>query len=118
MLARRKPAKSGIRDQDGPIRSEAHLKFVRGFVCVAHESGECSGRVEAAHYRTAANSGTGVKPGDDWAFPACAHHHAEQHRIGQPEFERRHGVNLAKTAQTFAKTSIYIQRIRRERGEA
>lgn len=117
MLPRRKPKRSGIRDDDGPIRSPSHLAFVRGFVCVAHSSSACEGRIEAAHYRTASNSGTGVKPGDDWTFPACAHHHREQHEIGQPAFESRHGLSLERECERLARASAYIRKIKLERGE-
>ncbi|MCF4166371.1 hypothetical protein L2U69_12010 [Zavarzinia compransoris] len=116
MLPRRKPNRSGIRDNDGPIRSPAHLAHVRGFVCVAFKSGECEGRIEAAHYRSAANAGTGVKPGDEWVFPACAKHHQEQHRIGQPAFEAKYGVDLAKECEALARSSAHIRRAKQERG--
>ena len=117
MLPRRKPPRSGIRDMDGPIRSTSHLAFVRGFVCVAHEAGDCEGKIEAAHFRTAATAGIGVKPGDDWTFPACSKHHGEQHQIGQAAFGSKYRVDLATECERLARASAYIRKIKLERGE-
>jgi hypothetical protein len=61
--------------------------------------------IEAAHYRTAANSGMGRKPDDNWLVPCCRKHHREQHDVGQAEFERRYGVNMAATARALAAIS-------------
>lgn len=38
--------------------------------------------IEAAHIRTAANSGTGKKPSDDYLVPMCRLHHKMQHQTG------------------------------------
>lgn len=61
--------------------------------------------VDLAHYRSAANSGTGMKPGPEWLLPLCRFHHTEQHNIGQPEFERRYGFSMAEKAREFARQS-------------
>ncbi len=47
------------------------------------ESGE--GRCVAAHFRTAANSGVGMKP-DYSAIPLTCGEHDRQHRVGQYQF--------------------------------
>lgn len=65
-----------------PIRNKAHLEFVRTLPCIA-----CFALPsQAAHVRSAKNSGMGVKPGDDKILPCCAECHARQHSIGQPRF--------------------------------
>jgi len=42
--------------------------------------------MEAAHIRSAANSGTGVKPADRYVAPLCRWCHGLQHSHGQPAF--------------------------------
>lgn len=107
MLQRRKPKRSGI--ERAPERAwRRHETWIRGFTCVAFkaDASTCEGRkVECCHYRTAANSGTGIKPGSWSTFPACSEHHAEQHRIGQPAFERKYGVNLITECRRLARIS-------------
>ena len=85
-----------------------HRRFIRKHACVVtlgkvHD--ECEGAVECAHYRTAANAGKGQKPHDWFTFSACHKHHAEQHRIGQPAFERKYGIDLAAICAEFARLS-------------
>lgn len=115
MLARRKPTRSGIRDDDGPIRSPGHLKFVRGFVCACMDAG-CSGRIEAHHIRTAATAGVGIKPGDEWAVPLCDLHHREIHSMGQDTFAEKRKVDLPSVAEKLARASAHIRKIKMERG--
>lgn len=89
--------------------SEVHRRFVRSHECVlfGNALSECDidHPIEAAHYRTAANSGAGLKPGDQWLLPFCREHHAEQHRIGQRAFEERYGISMAALAREFAAKS-------------
>jgi hypothetical protein len=95
---RRDRERSGI--SRGPQRIWGrHRKFVRSHHCCV--PGCEDGPIEFAHVRSAANSGTGVKPADWSAISLCSSHHAEQHRIGQPAFERRYGINLAALAAEF-----------------
>lgn len=85
-----------------------HRRFIRSRCCVvtlAKIIDECEGPIECAHYRTAANSGKSQRPHDWHCFPACFKHHAEQHRIGQPAFERRYGIDLAAICAEFARLS-------------
>lgn len=44
----------------------------------------------------------GVKPSDAWTVSLCRDHHSEQHRIGEPAFERAAGIDLKKLAAEFA----------------
>ena len=102
-LQRRKNVRSGI--QRGPQRVFLkHEKWVRGFGCCVPGC-QCR-RIEFAHVRSAANSGTGLKPPSWSGVPLCGGpdgHHAEQHRIGQPAFERKYGIDLSGIAAALAR---------------
>lgn len=105
--AKRERVRSGI--LRGPKREwPKHQKFIRRHTCVVTLGkviDECDGRIECAHYRTAANAGKSQKPADWHCFPCCFKHHAEQHRIGQPAFERKYGLTLADICADLAKLS-------------
>lgn len=95
-----------------PREFPRHRKFVRSHECVVLSVGgeiawedACHGFGECAHYRTAENSGVGLKPADWHCFPACAKHHQEQHRIGQPAFERKYGLKLDEICAELARRS-------------
>ena len=102
-VPRRKNVKSGIKR--GPQREfPKHRKWVRGFACCV--PGCENRRIEFAHVRSAANSGTGLKPSDASGVPLCGGpdgHHFEQHRIGQPEFERKYEISLSGIAAELAR---------------
>lgn len=99
---RRKVVKSGI--ARGPRREwPRHRAFVRSHHCCV--PGCEGGPIEFAHIRSAANSGTGIKPHDAFGVSCCRSHHAEQHRIGQPAFERKYGIDLGAIAAAFVKAS-------------
>jgi hypothetical protein len=104
---KRDPVRSGI--LRGPKRGwPKHRAFIRRHACVATLGiviDECEGRIECAHYRTAANAGKSQKPADWHTFPCCSRHHQEQHRIGQPAFERRYKLDLAAICAEFARLS-------------
>ena len=89
IIRRKKHQRSGIRDEDGPIRCDAHLKWVRGLQCAVPDC-DTGDRIEAAHVRSGTDGGTGQKPGDNWVVPLCATHHREQHQDGEATFWRRH----------------------------
>ena len=60
------------------IRSRCHLDYIRRLPCVA-----CLAQPsEAAHIRTAANSGVGVKPGDNCTISLCNACHRKAHQTG------------------------------------
>lgn len=103
---KRHPARSGILRE--PKREwPRHRKFVRSHECVCSLTigAICSGRIEFSHIRTAANSGTGLKPHDASGVPMCADHHLHYHRIGHISFERQYGLSLVKLAAEFASKS-------------
>ncbi len=89
--------------------SDIHKRFIRTFHCIVwgnpHGACDTDHKIECAHIRTAANSGTGKKPGDEWLVAACRTHHAEMHSRGDVSFERKYGVNLAALALEFAASS-------------
>ena len=93
---RRKASKLGLREAP-QIRCAGHLQWIRGHQCTVN-NGECSDRIEAAHARAGTDGGLGVKPSDCWTLPLCSFHHRDQHRIGEPAFERLHGVKMKDTA--------------------
>lgn len=95
--------KSGI--ERGPRREwPRHRKFVRSFGCSVPLC-ESPSRIEFAHVRSAANSGTAIKPCDSFGISLCADHHREQHRIGQPAFERKYGIDVNAIAAEFTRVS-------------
>ena len=119
MLRRRKKIPMKVRDSD-MIRSDAHLKFVRGFICSALAAGatDCSGKVEAAHTRVGTDGGTSLKPSDCWAIPLCAGHHAEQHRIGERSFETKYKISMKDIAARLWKSSAHRLKHERKRSPA
>jgi hypothetical protein len=104
---KREPVRSGI--LRGPkLVWKKHQKFIRRHTCVvtlAKIHDDCEGAVECCHWRSAANSGKGIKPPDWFTFPACSKHHREQHNIGQPAFERKYGLDLSAICAEFARLS-------------
>lgn len=84
------------------IRSREHLAFIRSLPCAVKNKRDhvCEGPIEAAHYRGSKDGGGSLKPGDNWTIPLChlAHIH-EQHRIGEPAFERRYGISMGDIAK-------------------
>lgn len=99
---RRSPQRSGILRE--PKREwPRHRKFVRGHSCCV--AGCQDGPIEFAHVRSAANAGTGLRPHDAFGIALCHYHHARQHAIGQPAFEREYAINMAALALEFTKRS-------------
>jgi Putative HNHc nuclease len=89
--------------------SRAHSDFVRRHECVLYGNplSECDivHPIQAAHFRSAANSGTGMKPGPEYLLPLCRNHHTEQHSIGQKAFEERYGISMRQKALAYATES-------------
>ena len=115
MLPARRKSKGryGTRKADGPLRSAAHLQWLRlHYICAAWFDMSCSGKVEAAHVRTGTDGSMGQKPSDIWVVPLCHKHHAEQHQIGEAEFERRYGVKLKAMAEDISRKSPALARLR------
>jgi hypothetical protein len=81
------------------------LEWVRTQLCAVIGCGvrQC----DPAHVRRGTDGGTGVKPGDNWVNPLCRTHHHEQHQVGEPAFERRHGLDLkALAAKTWGRSPV------------
>lgn len=85
------------------IRSEKHREFVRRLPCSVPtcRTTPCSPH----HFRSAATSGTGVKPGDEWCTPLCHEHHSEFHQRGWLSFEDKYKINLREIALGVAMVS-------------
>ena len=50
-----------------------------------------------------------------WTISLCGGpdgHHAEQHRIGEAEFERRHGIDMKALAREFAAKSPHRKKLK------
>ena len=100
--ARRKRPPTGI--ERAPKREwPRHRAFVRRHGCCVN--GCQSTDIEFAHLRSAANSGTGLKPADWFGVSLCAQHHDEAHSIGHDSFAAKHGIDLWKMAAEFARLS-------------
>jgi len=97
---KRQRPRSGI--ERGPQRVWLrHRRFVKSLCCCV-----CNAPfVDFAHIRSAADSGTGLKPPDWRGVPLCRNHHREQHEAGQGTFEDRYHIDLdALAAQLVAKS--------------
>lgn len=93
-------------------RSQAHTNFVRSHGCCVPG---CTGRpIEVAHVRIGSGAGMGQKPSDYFTMSLCRDHHAEQHRIGEVTFARRHGIDLRELVTAFIKASPRRAQIERE----
>lgn len=100
-----KAPKNGLRvnERDRP----SHRKWLRLKACVVPG---CQGLpIVVAHVRSSMDGGIGVKPHDAFAVPMCDAHHLSgpqaQHSIGEPAFEKLHGIDLMKLALMFASKS-------------
>jgi len=59
------------------------------------------GPIEFAHIRTAANSGTGLKPHDRYGISLFHAHHSEAHDKGHATFAKKYGSDLLGLANEF-----------------
>jgi hypothetical protein len=85
------------------LRSPVHLKWVRTLGCGIPG---CFGTpIHAHHDRSAANSGTGLKPGDENVVNLCAYHHYELHQRGKRGFQAKYGLELADHARWLSAQS-------------
>jgi hypothetical protein len=87
----------------------AHRNWVRKHHCCV--PGCKRTPIECAHVRLGTDGGAGLKPSDRWAISLCAHHHREQHSIGEASFEREHGIALKALAEEFARQSPHWRRL-------
>jgi hypothetical protein len=67
--------------------------------------------IECAHVRTGTDGGIGLKPSDRWTVSLCSAHHAEQHRVGERQFEVRYALDLLGLARAFAARSPHQRRL-------
>lgn len=88
--------------KDAGKRSPAHRAFVRSHACCACGS---QAAIECAHVRVGTDGGTGHKPSDKWTISLCKECHSRQHQIGEPAFEREHGINMKALATEFFRRS-------------
>lgn len=91
------------------VRSPGHLKFVRGFACVACGSGE---NIHAHHVRLGTHSPMGSKPDDSFAVSLCHGCHHRLHTLGEATFQRSHGIDLLALAAEFAAKSPHRARFK------
>jgi len=91
------------------LRSTAHRDWVRGHHCSV--PGCQLMPIEVAHVRTAATAGMARKSSDAFTLSLCRDHHAEQHRIGQQTFERRHGFRMIDKAREFFRASPHRHKL-------
>jgi hypothetical protein len=99
---KRERIRSGI-ERAPPREWPRHRKFVRSRGCCVPQC--LAMTVEFAHVRHETDGGTAVKPSDWWGVSLCHAHHAEQHYIGEPAFEKFYGINLKALALEFARKS-------------
>ncbi|WP_343039923.1 putative HNHc nuclease [Sphingomonas piscis] len=98
-----------------PERScPAHRAWVRRHACSV--PGCANHPCECAHVRRGTDGGTALKPSDRWVISLCPDHHMEQHRIGEPAFERKHGICMAELAEEFARRSPHCKQLCRTSG--
>jgi hypothetical protein len=110
MATRRKAPKMGVKIPT-IVRSDGHMKYVRGCNCaiMGFPGHECSGRMHSHHCREDApegsRGGTGMKTGDDTVVPLCDVAHEEIHRKGWRSFERRWLIDLSEFARKLWRDS-------------
>jgi hypothetical protein len=82
------------------ISERERQEIIRGLGCTVQPCWHTP--IDLHHVRTAANSGTGMKPDNSFLVALCRFHHREGDRIGWKTFEKRYGVDLAQTAKLNA----------------
>ncbi len=90
--------------------SPAHRKWVGQHECCVPG---CKARpIEVAHLRNGTDAAMGRKASDWYCISLCRDHHSEQHRIGEPGFQKAHNINMHELAAEFAKESPKRMEIR------
>ena len=87
----------------------AHRAWVRRHHCCVPGCRQLP--IECAHVRSGTDGGIGLKPSDRWVISLCVSHHMEQHRIGEPRFQRRYGLDLLQVAALFARQSPHRSKL-------
>lgn len=98
--------KMGVRSSPW-IRSQPHKAFVRGRECAIKDlNGHvCEGRYDPAHVRSGTDGCGEEKPSDCWLICLCRAAHNEQHRIGEPAFERKYRIDMKAIASSLWRIS-------------
>ena len=92
-----------------------HRAWVRRHDCSVR--GCRRGPIECAHVRSGTDGGAGLKPSDKWTISLCEYHHREQHRLGEPAFEKRYELHLLGLAMEFARKSPFRAKLGTTNGE-
>ncbi len=71
-----------------PVRSEAHLRFLRTLPCAVCGK---TGRTDPAH---TGPHGIGTKSSDRDAIPLCRPHHTALDTLGRRKFEAKYGLDI------------------------
>lgn len=87
----------------------AHRAWVKRHYCSVPDCRRVP--IECAHVRGGTDGGAGLKPSDKWVISLCAHHHREQHDVGEPRFEEKYGLDLISLAREFARRSPHWQKL-------
>jgi len=97
----RLPARVRIEQRRPSSRScPAHRAWVRKHHCCVPGCKRLP--IECAHVRSGTDGGTALKPSDCRCISLRAHHHPEQHRLGEGRFERKYLISFTELARLFA----------------
>ena len=90
-----------------PVRSEAHLKFVRSHACCITQDGEnCNGLPVVAHHLTIVGGRSmSKKPCDSDTLSLCFQHHSSLHFVGERTFWREWKIDPELIADDLASRS-------------
>ena len=99
---RLKRSKLGVRRPSQKVWPR-HRRWVKAHGCCV--PGRTATRIDFAHLRSVANSGTGQMPHDIFGVSLCRAHHDEQHRIGALSFSKKYQIDLWALAAEFARRS-------------
>ena len=92
-------------------RCPSHTKWVGEHSCSVPGCGGLP--IEVAHVRKGTDCGMGLKPSDKWTISLCREHHSEQHRVGEPVFEKKlKGPTMKELAAEFARRSPHKAKLR------
>lgn len=115
MLPPRKPATAKKQKR---WRSQKHLTWIRGLVCVMCFA---ENPIEAAHVRILGGGGMGMKPADYDAVPLCRDCHSLQHNLGErtfwDDYETQRGADVQTLVQSLQNASPCSFEIKKDKQE-
>ena len=100
-----------LQKEPKPIRSKAHLDFIRNLPCLLCPPGQQYYSTEAAHvnysdHKAGKFNARGIKAGDNWTVPLCSECHRGrngQHNHGERKFWSDRGIDpLEVSARLWA----------------